>query len=166
MTITRATANSPLSVCAPVLAAASYSHNSQISMLSSLVMLSSSLMSQLERSLLSQHSANVNVRAYFAGNISIPLCTKCGHMLKTLSGVVLRSELSSFQTHNPQILQFMYIVFSACCTGGCRNGEVCIDPEVCQTPNSWQGQYCKIGETCLRIVFIYNLFFKYKVSLP
>ena len=61
---------------------------------------------------------------------------------------------------------YIYIViFSACCTGGCHNGGVCIDPEVCQCPNNWQGQYCKIGEACIRIMII-HLHLRYKVFCP
>ena len=54
-----------------------------------------------------------------------------------------------FEPHSiTALLNFitMYIFYLAYCSGGCHNGGVCIDPEVCECPSNWQGQYCDVGE--------------------
>ena len=43
------------------------------------------------------------------------------------------------------VLRRAAFLCTAVCTGGCFNSGTCVDPESCDCPPNWTGQYCNEG---------------------
>ena len=47
--------------------------------------------------------------------------------------------------HGSHILDTSPLLFSAVCTGGCLNGGLCVEPDVCNCSTGWTGTNCETG---------------------